>query len=154
MEDLMAVVAFVVVLLYAVWKLRQPIPTRTQLEMERIVEHSAQTDAVDQWAGELLRLVPPGRVILFSQMLFLLHLGKNSLALSRSLKNAAETDAYPWWRVVKAKGKKGLAVENGNEDKQREKLAQEGLVLAQEGTPLEGVLWQWPQADTPARQAG
>ena len=92
---------------------------------------------------DLVRAIPPGRVMTYGQIATLLGSPRAARAVGYAMFFAPPSDV-PWHRVINAKGEISLGGHVDRPLEQRARLQGEGVVFDAEGRiPLRTYLW-WP----------
>ena len=81
---------------------------------------------------DVLRRVPPGRVTTYGGVAAIAGLLNGARTVARLLHSSAESDALPWWRVVRSDGSIALRPGSGFEE-QAAMLAAEGIHVDGDG---------------------
>jgi methylated-DNA-protein-cysteine methyltransferase-like protein len=93
---------------------------------------------------ELVRQVPPGRVITYGHVALALGAPSAARAVGYSLYFLNGDRRVPWWRVINARGEISLKNRGASADLQRRLLEEEGVTFDASGkTDLQRFRW-WP----------
>lgn len=93
---------------------------------------------------ELVRQVPPGRVITYGHVALLLGAPSSARAVGYALHSLPPRNDVPWWRVINARGAISFKNRGPQADLQRTLLEREGVVFGLDGRcDLNRYRW-WP----------
>lgn len=96
---------------------------------------------------ELVREVPPGRVITYGHVALLLGAPAAARAVGYALHSLPAENDVPWWRVINVRGAISLKGRGAQADLQRALLEREGVVFGlDDRCDLERYRW-WPEQD-------
>ncbi len=92
---------------------------------------------------QFIAAIPKGKVATYGQLATLAGRPNAARSVGRTLKNLPKDSQLPWHRVINAQGKISLAKESDAWSQQRDKLADEGILLHNGRIRLKDYQWQY-----------
>jgi methylated-DNA-protein-cysteine methyltransferase-like protein len=107
---------------------------------------AADPDTAETRLRDVLRRVPPGRVVTYGLLADLAGRPGRARWAARVLSRADDPE-LPWHRVIAAGGRIALPADSPSGITQRERLRAEGVVFRGERVDLSAALWRQSLAD-------
>ena len=82
---------------------------------------------------QVINAIPPGRVCTYGKVAQLAGLGRAARLVGRTLRELPAGSKLPWHRVINAQGQISLPVGSTGHDRQRSRLAAEGIEFSVTG---------------------
>jgi methylated-DNA-protein-cysteine methyltransferase-like protein len=90
---------------------------------------------------QVVASIPPGKVASYSQVATLAGLPRGARLVGRTLGALPLDSKLPWYRVIRADGKLAFPEGSDRYQRQRDRLAQDGVVLLK--AKVSRALFQW-----------
>jgi methylated-DNA-protein-cysteine methyltransferase-like protein len=91
---------------------------------------------------QVLMSVPFGKVVTYGQLAELAERPRGARWAGRTLKNLPNDTRLPWYKVINAQGKISFPEDSEAWQRQRDKLAEEGILLHNGRIRLKDYQWQ------------
>jgi len=90
---------------------------------------------------KLVRLIPAGKVLSYSQVAYYLGAGHGARAVGTAMSNCPSDPDFPWWRVITRERRPSARMPDGWQEQQRLYLDAEGVPFDASGRVLTSAFW-------------